>query len=64
MGYIAIRHFDCYDQWFLAIDDVTIVQGSVEIPWITYEANEPPFVLNDESNILPETTYMVKVKGI
>ena len=64
MGYIAIRHFDCYDQWFLAIDDVTIVQGSVEIPWITYEADESPFVLNDESNILPETTYMVKVKGI
>ena len=64
MGYIAIRHYDCYDQWFLAIDDVTIVQGSVETPWITYEANESPFVLNDESNILPETTYLVKVKGI
>jgi hypothetical protein len=28
MGYIAIRHFDCYDQWFLAIDDVTIVEGA------------------------------------
>ena len=27
MGYIAIRHFDCYDQWFLAIDDITIVEG-------------------------------------
>ena len=27
MGYIAIRHFDCYDQWFLCIDDVTIVEG-------------------------------------
>ena len=26
MGYIAIRHFDCSDQWFLCIDDVTIVQ--------------------------------------
>ena len=29
MGYIAIRHFDCYDQWFLCIDDVTIVEGEV-----------------------------------
>ena len=28
MGYIAIRHHDCYDQWFLSIDDVTIVEGS------------------------------------
>ena len=27
MGYIAIRHFDCYDQWFLCIDNVTIVEG-------------------------------------
>ena len=29
MGYIAIRHFDCYDQWFLAIDDITITQPAV-----------------------------------
>ncbi|MBQ6307230.1 MAG: choice-of-anchor J domain-containing protein [Bacteroidales bacterium] len=27
MGYIAIRHYDCYDQWFLAVDDVTIAEG-------------------------------------
>ena len=27
MGYVAIRHFDCYDQWFLSIDDITIVEG-------------------------------------
>ena len=63
MGYIAIRHWDCYDQWFLAVDNVTIVQGSVETPWLTYEANESPFLLNDATNILPETTYLVKVKG-
>ena len=28
MGYIAIRHWDCYDQWVLCIDDITIVEGS------------------------------------
>ena len=27
MGYIAIRHWDCYDQWILCIDDITIVEG-------------------------------------
>ena len=27
MGYIAIRHHDCYDQWFISIDDITIVEG-------------------------------------
>ena len=30
VGYIAIRHFDCYDQWFLCIDNITIVEGEVE----------------------------------
>ena len=27
MGYVAIRHFDCTDQWFLCVDDITIVEG-------------------------------------
>ena len=30
MGYIAIRHFDCYDQWFLAVDNITIVEGTID----------------------------------
>ena len=29
MGYVAIRHFDCYDQWFLCVDNVTIEEGEV-----------------------------------
>ncbi len=32
MGYIAIRHFDCYDQWFIQIDDVTIEEGEYVDP--------------------------------
>ena len=28
-GYIAIRHFDCYDQWLLCVDDITITQPTV-----------------------------------
>ena len=27
MGYVAIRHFDCYDQWFICVDNITIVEG-------------------------------------
>ena len=27
MGYVAIRHWDCYDQWVLCVDDITIVEG-------------------------------------
>ena len=30
MGYVAIRHFDCSDQWFLCIDDVTITEPEVD----------------------------------
>ena len=32
MGYIAIRHHDCNDQWFLCVDDVTIVEGEYVDP--------------------------------
>ncbi|MBR6878723.1 MAG: choice-of-anchor J domain-containing protein [Bacteroidales bacterium] len=28
MGYIAIRHWNCSDQWFLAVDNITIVEGA------------------------------------
>ena len=24
-GYVAIHHFDCYDQWLLCVDDITLV---------------------------------------
>ena len=28
MGYVAIHHFDCYEQWLLCIDDITITEGT------------------------------------
>jgi hypothetical protein len=28
MGYVAIRHFNCYDQFILNVDDITIVEGA------------------------------------
>ena len=27
LGYVAIHHFNCYDQWLLCVDDITIVEG-------------------------------------
>ena len=60
MGYVAIHHFDCYDQWFLCIDDITIDTGE-ESPWTTYPASASPFSIN---NLTPGTTYDVKVIGI
>ena len=35
MGYVAIRHYDCTDQWFLCVDDITIVEGEVETGTVT-----------------------------
>ena len=44
MGYIAIRHFDCYEQWLLCVDDITIAEGYSfyhgEICNVTATANE------------------------
>ena len=28
LGYVAIRHFNCYDMWLLCIDDITIAEGT------------------------------------
>ena len=30
MGYLAIRHFNCTDQWILGLDDITIVEGTID----------------------------------
>ena len=30
-GYVAFRHFNCYDQWILGLDDVTIVEGETPV---------------------------------
>ena len=64
MGYVAIRHYDCYDQHLLYIDDVTIENGPIASTWMTYEVETSPFLLNDDTYFLPQTTYLVKVKGI
>ena len=64
LGYVAIRHYDCYDQHLLYVDDITIESGATATTWMTYEAEESPFVLYDVENIHPESTYSVQVIGI
>ena len=27
LGYVAIRHFNCYEQWLLCVDDITLTEG-------------------------------------
>ena len=35
-GYVAIHHFNCYEQWLLCVDDITIVEGEDGISKIFY----------------------------
>ena len=58
MGYVAIRHYDCYDQHLLYIDDVTIVEGPT---WTTVNPATSPCTLSD---LEPGTEYAVKVKSL
>lgn len=34
--WVAIRHFDCYDQYFLCIDDITISNISTPTKWVEH----------------------------
>ena len=52
MGYIAIRHFDCYDQWILKVDDITIVEG----------CEAPVNPTNPTTDLLAANVY-VRLKG-
>ena len=75
MGYIAIRHFDCYDQWFLAVDNVTIVEGPDnstgsgnfnhgETCFLTATPNEGYYFINWTENgtvVSSEATYSFTV---
>ena len=40
MGYVAIRHFDCTEQWMLCVDDITIAEGYDGVCTGTYSHGE------------------------
>ena len=78
MGYVAIRHYDCYDQWFICVDDITIVEGEVETGeasatyyegatcTVTASANEGYRFVNWTENgtaVSTEATYSFTVDG-
>jgi len=53
-GYVAIRHWDCNDQWFLCIDDITIVEGE--------GGTNPSNPTNPTTELLAANVY-VRLKG-
>ena len=65
LGYIAIRHYDCTDQFWLDIDDMTVTvpdASGIEQPeWIDFGGVPNPYTIN---NLEPETEYEVQVCAV
>ena len=59
-GYVAIRHFNCTDQFMLNVDDIYIEQPGFEMPWVNVTDPTSPQALTD---LDPETTYLVQVRA-
>lgn len=63
-GYVAIRHYNCSDMFYLEVDDVTVVLpgGESEAAWINVAG------LDSENYTIeglePETNYEVQVQSI
>ena len=60
-GYVAIRHFDCTDQFILNVDDIVIEGAAPTIEWTTVTVTEPTLAL---TGLAPETEYEWQVQGI
>ena len=61
-GYVAIRHFNCSDFFYLNIDDITIEQPvATEDPWTVVEGVTSPYTIE---SLTPETTYQVQVQAV
>ena len=79
-AYIAFHHFDCYDQWFLAVDDVELTAGEGERHLEYYKVmcesldHEPIFNANvpadrtfcqvDDSELVAGEIYLCKVAAV
>ena len=61
-GYIAIRHFDSYDNYALMVDDFSIHENAEPSEWITVNnIGDNTLALN---GLTPETDYEWQVQGI
>ena len=59
-GYVAIRHFDCTDMFYLNVDDITIVQPGVNSSWTTDYHAASPYAL---TGLMHGTQYEVRVRS-
>ena len=62
-GYIAFRHFNCSDMFYLNIDDITLLPaGATEEPWT--EVNGVTEIPVTIEGLTPETEYEVQVQSV
>ena len=64
-GYLAIRHYNCTDQFWLNIDDLEVTvpdaSGVVQHEWTVVESVTSPYTIFD---LQPETKYEVQVCAV
>ena len=59
-GYIAIRHYNTYDEYILCVDDIIIEQPGIYHYWTSLYNVSHPFTL---TYLLPDTQYEVRVRS-
>ena len=71
LGYVAIHHFNCYEQWLLCVDDITITEGHAydygESCTVTATANEGYVFVNWTENgqqVSTSASYNFVVTGV
>lgn len=60
-GYIAIRHYNVTDQFWLAVDDIFVGDPENIYSWTCVDGIETPKVVLD--GLTPETTYELQVQS-
>jgi hypothetical protein len=59
-GYVAIRHFNCTDMFYLNVDEITIVEPGTEPAWNNVNNATSPTAL---TGLTPDTPYQVRVRA-
>ena len=61
MGYVALRHFNCSDMFYLDVDDFTIYgMPSLDDEWTVVTTEQTAITIN---GLTPETNYHVQIIG-
>ena len=62
MGYVAIRHYNVFDEYWLCLDDFYVGNPDAVPQWIYFYGVEQPDALLE--GLTPETNYELQVQGV